>query len=113
MTATATNLPTLIENALDRSAEAAFTALNSLGGDRGDCGNAYVVVTARKGRKALVEALAAQNIRTDKHHRGGVAVHILRGLSAQSRLPYEKGADAFADTLRAAGIEAHVYSYAD
>jgi hypothetical protein len=105
------SIAAVIADALDASAEAAFAALDQLGGDRGDCGGAWVVIKARKGRKALQAALAARNIRVRVGD--GLNVYILRGQGWQSRYVYEKGCDAFVRVLEAAGIEAHTYSFAD
>lgn len=103
----------ILTEALDFSADAAFAALDRLGGDRGDCGGAWVVLTARKGRKALVSALTARNISTSPHYAGGVAIYILRNFPAQSRLCFEKGCDEFVRVLRENGFDAFTYSYAD
>lgn len=103
----------ILSAALDTAADAAFAAIDLYG--EADCGNALVVFTGRKGRKAVIEACKRANIWTSKHHSGGIAIHILAGMHriTQTRAVFEKGCDAFVGTFLAAGIECHTHSYAD
>lgn len=103
-----TDFAALLETARDASADAAFAHLSAYG-DRADCGGAWVVIPARQG---FARWLKAQGLGS-KHHAGGWSVPVVPFIGAQSRAIYEKAADAFVKSLRAAGVEAHTYSYAD
>ena len=103
-----TNFEQIAGDALDAAAEAAFSYL-AAHGDNADCGGAWVVID---GRSAYARHLRAIGVGR-KHHKGGWAVSLLRGLHCQSRAIYEKGCDAYVAALRAHGIEAYTYSYAD
>jgi hypothetical protein len=103
-----TDFAALLETARNMSADAAFAQLCTYG-DNADCGGAWVVIPARQG---FARWLKASGIGS-KHHAGGWSVSVVPGIRAQSRVIYEKAADAFVNALSAAGVEAHTYSYAD
>lgn len=99
----------VMQEAYDSAADAAIGYLCD-NGDNMDCGGAWVVVP---GRSSIAKFHKAHNTSGFKHHTGGWAIPLCRGLRVQSRAIYEKGCDAFVKVLSAHGFEAHTYSYAD
>jgi len=102
------DLETIIAEAKDASADAAFAYLTAHG-DNADCGGAWVVIP---GRCALARKFKAKGFGS-KHQAGGWGFPVVKCIRAQSRIVYEKAADAYVEVLRRHGIEAYTYSYAD
>ena len=105
---TAQDLQAIVDEAKDASADAAFAYLTAHG-DKADCGGAWVVISGRCGLARLFKSKSFGK----KHHSGGWGFPVVPHMRAQSRIIYEKAADAYVAVLKAHGIEAHTYSYAD
>lgn len=102
------DLAAIIDEAKNASSDAAFAHLVAYG-DKADVGGAWVVIS---GRSALARHFKKIKFGSP-HHRGGWGFPVVPRMPAQSRVIFEKAADAYVQVLMRHGIEAHTYSYAD
>ena len=102
------DLQAIVKEAKNASADAAFAYLTAYG-DKADCGGAWVVIP---GRSPLARLFKSKGFGS-KHHAGGWGFPVVKQIRAQSRIVYEKAADAYVGVLKRHGIEAFTYSYAD